>query len=324
MPFIDIFDIIVKQWGENMVNDLIDAGHYQDALTYLTDLNDEEVRYSRLVCLNALGEFKQAKSEALFAKASAKDTYYDVVAIYLNILKELEEYEEAIDLLIEELSMPYIPYQYESLFNAAYDEILLAKQEANYTLESKNQIFSIEEIAVLLDKDDCNDDLLYMALDQLQQLNIRLIIPSIQRFLLDEYKHSFAKSMIIEILIEQQIDEELQVNKFGIVYDFNPSYLPLVLSQDAYEGIYRLMEKELEDDNPSLLAQCQEFLEFVLYSFFPKEIYEDEYNVYAASIHYYLSVLQSMDIDMEDLEIAYNVDENDIQDVVLALKRVEC
>lgn len=307
-----------------MINDLIDSGEYREALEYLTDLNDENVRYQRLICLNALGEYNEARNEALFAKAKAKDTYYDVVAIYLNVLKELEEFEEAIDILIEELSMPYIPYQYESLFNAAYDDILLAKQEVNYTLESKNQIFSVDEIAVLLDKEDCNEDLLYMALEQLQQLNIRLIIPSIRRFLMNPNKHSFAKSMIIEILIEQQIDEEMEVNKFGIVYDFNPSYLPLVLDQNAYEGIYRLMERELEDENPTLLAQCQEFLEFVLYSYYPKEIYEDEYNAYAASIHYYLCVLQSMDIDMEDLVIAYNVEEYEIQDTLLALKRVEC
>lgn len=307
-----------------MINDLIDAGEYKEALEFLTDLNDEMVRYQRLVCLNALGEYEEAKSEALFAKAKAKDTYYDIIAIYLNVLKELEEFEEAIDILIEELSMPYIPYQYESLFNAAYDEILLAKQEANYTLESKNQIFSVDEIAVLLDKDECNEDLLYMALEQLQQLNVRLIISSIRRFLLNPNKHSFAKSMIMEILIEQQIDEDMEVNKYGIIYDFNPSYLSLVLAQDAYEGIYRLMERELEDDNPSLLAQCQEFLEFVLYSYYPKEIYDDEYGAYAAGIHYYLSVLQSMDIDMEDLEIAYNVDEYEIQEIVLALKRVEC
>lgn len=307
-----------------MVNDLIESAEFKEALDLLTDLNDENTRYLRLVCLNALGEYDKARSEAMFAKSYAKDTYYDVVAIYLNVLKELEEFEEAIDILIEELSMPYIPYQYESLFNAAYDDILLAKQEANYIVESKNQIFSVDEIAMLLDKEDCNEDLLYMALEQLQQLNVRLIISAIQRFLMNPNKHPFAKSMIMEILIEQQIDEDMKVYKNEVVYDFNPSYLPLVLSQDAYEGIYRLMERELENDNPSLLALCQEYLEYVLYSYFPKEIYDDEYNAYAASIQYYLSVLQSIDVSMEDLEIAYGIDEFEIQEKLLALKRVEC
>ncbi|MEE0966122.1 MAG: hypothetical protein U0L85_03620 [Bacilli bacterium] len=307
-----------------MVNDLIESGEFKEALEYLTDLNDETIRYQRLVCLNALGDYKQARSEAAFAKANAKETYYDVIAIYLNVLKELEEFEEAINILIEELSMPYIPYQYESLFNAAYDEILLAKQEANYTLEAKNQIFSVDEIAVLLDKEECNDDLLYMALDQLQQLNVRMIIPAIERFLLNPKKHSFAKSIIMETLIEQQIDDEMQVFKNGVIYDFNPAYLPLVLSQNAYEGIYRLLERELEDENPSLLALCQEYLEYVLYSYFPKEIYDDEYAVYAAGIQYYLSLLQSIEISMEDLEIAYGVDESEIEEIILALKQIEC
>ena len=307
-----------------MVNDLIESGEFKEALEYLTDLNDETIRYQRLVCLNALGDYKQARSEAAFAKANAKETYYDVIAIYLNILKELEEFEEAINILIEELSMPYIPYQYESLFNAAYDEILLAKQEANYTLEAKNQIFSVDEIAVLLDKEECNDDLLYMALDQLQQLNVRMIIPAIERFLLNPKKHSFAKSIIMETLIEQQIDDEMKVFKNGVIYDFNPTYLPLVLSQNAYEGIYRLLERELEDENPSLLALCQEYLEYVLYSYFPKEIYDDEYAVYAAGIQYYLSLLQSIEISMEDLEIAYGVDESEIEEIILALKQIEC
>ena len=307
-----------------MVNDLIESGEFREALDYLTDLNDEQTRYLRLVCLNALGEYQTARNEAVFAKANAKETYYDVVAIYLNILKELEEFEEAINLLIEELSMPYIPYKYESLFNAAYDDILLAIQEANYTLEAKNQIFSVDEIAVLLDKDECNDDLLYMALDQLQQLNVRMIIPAIERFLMNPKKHSFAKSIIIETLIEQQIDDEMQVYKNGVVYDFNPVYLPLVLSQNAYEGIYRLMERELEDDNPSLLALCQEYLEYLLYSYFPKEIYDDEYGIYAAGIQYYLSVLQSIEVSMEELEIAYGVDEADIEEIILALKQIEC
>ena len=307
-----------------MVNDLIESGEFKEALEYLTDLNDETIRYQRLVCLNALGDYKQARSEAAFAKANAKETYYDVIAIYLNILKELEEFEEAINILIEELSMPYIPYQYESLFNAAYDEILLAKQEANYTLEAKNQIFSVDEIAVLLDKEECNDDLLYMALDQLQQLNVRMIIPAIERFLLNPKKHSFAKSIIMETLIEQQIDDEIQVFKNGVIYDFNPAYLPLVLSQNAYEGIYRLLERELEDENPSLLALCQEYLEYLLYSYFPKEIYDDEYGIYAAGIQYYLSVLQSIEVSMEELEIAYGVDEADIEEIILALKQIEC
>ena len=306
-----------------MVEELIQSGEYRQALAYLNDIQDEKTRYLRLVCLVGLGEYKQAKQEGLVAKMNAKETYYDVVSMYVTTLKELGEYEEAIDILIEELSMPYIPYQYEMMFNTAYDEVLLEKQEANYEVESRNQIFSIEEIAQILKNKECNEDLLYMALDQLQQLNVRMIIPVIQEYLLNPDRHFFAKTLLIEIMIEQQVDEEFEVEKFGQYYSINPSYMPLVLQQTSYEGIVKYLQDGLEDENPVLYEQCVEYLEYTLYVLYPQEIYEDEYRIYAGAIHYYVASFQSIDVDIEDIEMMYYTDRYEIEEKISILKRVE-
>ena len=307
-----------------MIEELIQNGDYQQALTMLDDMNDETTRYLRLVCLVGLGEYQRAKSEGAWAKANAKETYYDVVSMYVTTLKELGEFEEAIDILIEELSMPYIPYQYEALFNAAYDELLLDKQEANYEVESKNQIFSIEEIAQVLKNKKCNEDLLYMALDQLQQLNVRMIIPTIQDYLMNPRNHFFAKTLLIEILIDQQVDEDMQVEKFGRYYDINPSYMALVLEQNQYAETLKYLQNGIENENPTLFEQCVEYLEYTLYALYPQEIYDEECHVLAAAIHYYVATLQSMDIDLEDLEVMYYCDKNEIEQQILALKQIEC
>ncbi len=307
-----------------VVEELIEIGDYQRALSLLTDLQDENVRYLRLVCLVALEQYHQAKDEGLYAKMNAKETYYDVISLYVTTLKELQEYEEAINILIEELSMPYIPYQYETMFNAAYDEILLDKQETNWQIESKNQIFSIEEIEQILKNKQTNEDLLYMALDQLQQLNIRMIIPTIKDYLMDPQRHFFAKTLLLEILIEQQVDDEIQLEKFGQYYDINPSFSPLVLQQIAYEGIIKYLQNGLEDENPTLFQQCVEFLEYVLYAIYPKEIYEDEFHIKAAAIHYYVATLLAIDMDIEDIEMMYYCDKYDIENEILALKAIEC
>ena len=163
--------------------------------------------------------------------------------------------------------MPYIPYQYETLFNTAYDEVLLDKQEANYEVESKSQIFSIEEISQVLKNKECNEDLLYMALDQLQQLNVRMIIPVIQDYLMNPQNHFFAKTLLIEIMIDQQIDEDIQVEKFGRYYDINPSYMALVLEQTQYAETLKYLQNGIEDENPSLFEQCVEYLEYTLYKY---------------------------------------------------------
>ena len=242
----------------------------------------------------------------------------------VTTLKELGEFEEAINILIEELSMPYIPYQYETLFNTAYDEVLLDKQEANYEVESKNQIFSIEEISQVLKNKECNEDLLYMALDQLQQLNVRMIIPVIQDYLMNPQNHFFAKTLLIEIMIDQQIDEDIQVEKFGRYYDINPSYMALVLEQTQYAETLKYLQNGIEDENPSLFEQCVEYLEYTLYALYPQDIYEEDCHVLAAAIHYYVATLQSMDIDLDDLEVMYYCDKFEIEQQILALKQIEC
>lgn len=153
-----------------------------------------------------------SQKEGLKAKALAEETYYDVVAIYVSILKDLEEFEEAINIIVEELSMPYIPYQYETVYNAAYDELLLAKQEAS--LEGTSQkIFNEEEIENILTKEDTNEDLLYMAIEQMEGMNIRRMIVPIRQFIRNNDKPDFAKSLLIELMIDQEIDEDMEVIK---------------------------------------------------------------------------------------------------------------
>ena len=56
-----------------MIEEYIANSQFQDALDLLTDLDDETVRYQRLVCLYGLGQYQQAKNEGMLAKI--KDVY---------------------------------------------------------------------------------------------------------------------------------------------------------------------------------------------------------------------------------------------------------
>lgn len=305
-----------------MIEEYIESGMYKDALELLNDFQDENVRYQRLVCLYGLKELFQAKEEAIFAKENAKDTYYDVVSIYLSILKELEEFEEAIDIVIEELSMPYIPYQYESMFNAAYDALLLAKQEANEQLQTKTTIFNEEELIRILNT-PVNDDLLFMAIDQLNSMNVRSMLHDIALCLQNESKPSLAKSLLLEILIDQQVEEDLTVVKNDRTYYVNPYYLTKVSESEAFNEISDYLIRQLEDDNPSLLMVCLEFLSYYLFNVFPAYIDDSEYGLIAASIHYYIASLQYIEIDIEDLAFDYQVDSEEIMEKIDSLKQIE-
>lgn len=305
-----------------MIEDLLELGKYKEALQYLNDMDDEMVRYQRLVCLYALKEYDQAYKEGIKAKVLAGETYYDVVAIYVSILKELEKYDEAIDIIVEELSMPYIPYQYETMFNAAYDDLLLAKQEASYD-GNIQKIFNEEDINNILSRDECNEELLYMAIEQMEGMNIRRVLPAVRGFIASNSKPDFAKSLLIELMIDQEVDEEMTVVKKGISYDINPIYEPMVLASEARSVIHQTLSQVIEDDNPSLFLMCEQFLDFYLYSIYPKYIDDSDYRNIAAAIHYHLASMQYIDIEMEDIEISYNVDKEEVYDVMKSIQAVE-
>jgi hypothetical protein len=183
---------------------------------------------------------------------------------------------------------------------------------------------SAQEIGRLLDRDKVNDDLIYMALDQLQQLNIRMIMPEVARFLKNPHKSSFAKTLIMEILIDQQVDEEFTVVKGDETYYFNGSYSPLVLERECYTLIGKSLSRVLEDDNPTLLSQCLDYLEYYLYTIYPKDIMPEDCDLVAATLHYYVATLQNMPVDPSDIEIDYNCDLSDVEKEILALKQLEC
>lgn len=306
-----------------MIEQLIESGQYKEALNYLHDLDDEHVRYARLVCLYGLKEYQQARAEGMKAKALASETYYDVIAIYVSILKEIEEFEEAIDIIVEELSMPYIPYQYETVFNHAYDELLLAKKEANEGMDYKNHAFTIDDIENVLGRDDVNEDLLYMAIEQMEGMNIRRLLPVIRLFIQNNEKPDFAKSLLMELMIDQEIDEDMVMVKQGVRYDINPSYAPLVLNQETAVSILQLLSDAIEDDNPSLFMMCEQFLDFYLYQVYPKYIDENDYRAIAGAIHYYLASMQYIDIELADIEYLYNCDQDDVMEVMKSIQTIE-
>lgn len=304
-----------------MINEYMENQEYQKALKLLTDLEDENVRLQRLICLVGLNEYNQALQEAIIAKVKAEQSYYEVVGLYLTILKELEQYDEAIDMVIEELSMPYIPNNYEMMFNEVYDQLLLAKHESEF--DYNNQTFNLEDIEAILMGRNTNSDVIYLAINQMQSLNIRRLLPYIHAFLKNEQAPSFAKSLIIEMLIEQVIDEEFLVVKGYREEYINPSLMNPVLEQLSVDRIVAALSENMEDDNPSLFDQALQFLTVYLYEIFPETIEDDQVNNLAGAIHYYLATLQDIDISLEEIELDYYGDEAQIQEYLENFKAIE-
>lgn len=304
-----------------MINELIENHEYSEALKLLNDFDDEAVRLQRLVCLVGLDDYQQALKEVMIAKVKAESSYYEVVGMYLTILKELERYDEAIDMVVEELSMPYVPANYEMMYNEVYDQLLIAKHESS--IDYNNMTFNLEDIEAILSGRDTNPEVIYLAINQMQSLNIRRLIPYIHSFLKNPNVPNFSKSMVIEMMIEQVIDEEFMVVK-GYYEDYiNPSLMTGVLDQPETGAVVDLLSSNLEDENPTLYEQALQFATIYLYDIFPRTISEDEVNSLAGAIHYYLATLQDIRLDLEDVEIAYYADGDEIAEYLENFRAIQ-
>lgn len=287
-----------------MIEEMIAQGRYQEALDSLDDLDDEQVRYYRLMCLYGLGQYENGLREATSAKIQAKDTYYDVLCYYLYFLKECEQYETAIQTLVEELSMPYIPYEYESKLNEVYDEILLEKREAMAVYEGQKVIMNDEELEMFLLKGGSVETAPF-ALEQLASRNIRQFLYPIEQFLKNPERSSLDKSMLLEILRDQEVDYTFEVCKHDYNVEVNPLYLQSVLESDIYMSCGVQLEQVIEDENPALFEMCIQFLEYYLYDWYPMfELYES-YEALSCAIHGYVAALANIDADLEDLSYTY-------------------
>ena len=69
--------------------------------------------------------------------------------------------------------------------------------------------FNEEAIENILTKKDTNEDLLYMAIEQMEGMNIRRMIVPIRQFIRDNDQPDFAKSLLIVLMFDQDIDEDL-------------------------------------------------------------------------------------------------------------------
>ena len=205
----------------------------------------------------------------------------------------------------------------EQIANRLTSDVKLPSTTTIYRMIHQNRSGNI------LMKDLPNEDLLYMAIEQMEGINIRRLLPAIRNFLKDENKPSFAKSLLIELMIDQEIDEEMTLVKKGIEYGINPSYAPLVLNQEVGGTILNLLSEGIEDDNPSLYSLCEQFLNFYLYLVYPKYIDDYDYRPIAAAIHYHIASMQYIDIELDDIEYLYNCDKEEILEKLNEIKEIE-
>ncbi len=174
-----------------------------------------------------------------------KNKYYQEKELEINDLISTEKFEEALSIINEELSMPYIPMKFEEYLLESINKIPLSnRHNTSYSL-------SLEKIVDLL-----------LQLDKTKN-DVRDLIGQLSRFNLEnekeELEYYFNKStntrnraMTFELLIKMKVDIECALG--------NPSTSVSITDLQEYKDDLIRIKDKLEDDFPELVDVCIDLL----------------------------------------------------------------
>ena len=194
------------------------------------------------------------------------DSYYDTLIKQCEALMQQQEYAQALKLLEEELSMPYIPKQVEDKIIVMYNE---CRSALRLSQKISTKVYAIEELL----KGSIDEQ--FQAVEQLRSSNIRNHLALVQETF-DTNENDWVKAFLIEALCEQNVSEEFTMQRDGLQYAFIPCALTLPRESETIHQCVEEMRAWFESENPSFLSQCVETLMQEAYLRLPMDIDETE------------------------------------------------
>ena len=275
---------------------------FQEALQYTE--GDESLLSVYAFALYETRNFQEAKAICEKLLAIGPQLYIETMELYLTILMELKEFKQVETLIDSLLEEDVIPPESQDKF--------IHIRDLNATIADKQD----QGISEKLETDEAYEqfevDYFFSQtnLQQMQQMqairdvNIRPLQELLVAIIEDNRVHPMIQSFALYLLVQQEIDVEVQVEKFDEERTVNPSKLQFPDEMPVAKQVLKLIESALEQE-PSTLEMVQYLLArhmFVTYPFEwfqyqPDEIVEG----YIDYVHAMFGEVKETDYDLLDL-----------------------
>lgn len=250
------------------------------------------------------GNLKMAKEIAADMLKSGRGDYIQVIEMYLMILVQLNEYSEvvtAIEALLEDREIPVDKHEH-FMKMLEFGRKMKDGTEKYETAEMDDEQPEEQELD-LFESEDINKQVL--ALGSLTNVNIRPFIKVLKKFAGSEEGHPFIKTMLVNILREQEYSEEIGVSKFGWNESFTPTHLPDVKEYIEDSGVLQLLADEIENDDPVLYEQVQSLVERYFFLVYPYKTPVGKPAAWAAAVHFTANEYYGFDDPLEEFADLY-------------------
>lgn len=205
--------------------------------------------------------------------------YYDRLLEDVKALIKDEKFIEARQLLDVELNMPYVPLQYEQEYQSLFT--YCNQQLAG---KAKSKTYDQEDIEALLFG---SVDQASVACEILATSNVRKHLEMIEKYLSDK-PNVLIRTLLIEILIDQNVHEEIKLDYDGLHVEFIAAYVEPIAERESTEEMVKILSDDFENDNPTFYKMCIDCLVKELYFRLPFSVEEEECRYLTTAISAYV------------------------------------
>lgn len=301
----------LKERYLDMGTALLKNKKYQEALEMFSEakkLNEDkaEIYLGMAICLMELGELVEAKE--ICKKMLLEDIghYFTVLQIYLTILIQLREYLEVqatIEAVLEENHLPAesAEHFYKLLeFSRKMTQNDMTFIEDDEMEDEAIQSFYLEDIL-----EDPTKQIDYIQ--SLRDRNLSKHFSALKILLENPTTHPMVKSMILHIMIENEVEKEVTVYKFGESITIIPAELEDISELPFTKKVLTVLDDTLGNENPTLFEAVKELWIRHLYVLFPFLPQPADANLWAAALHLVGYEMHGITIDTKEVQDSYEV-----------------
>lgn len=256
--------------------DLIENKRYSEALQAFHEFTllstpTPEVRIAIVVCLLELGRYDEAKKKCKRLLETGEGDYFNILQLYITILLQISEYNEAvytIETLLEEGKIPSQHLEH-------YYQLLEFSRKRVKPIESPEIQHEKKDYSMLIEEKDIMSKLKFIQ--TLGKEDVEDILPILKEFLENRKQDPMLKTILIQYLQDHSVNQEFVINKFDNKIEFNPSVLTGMFDHPFAKSVLAKLEDYLEQENPTLytaIKQIWEQMLFIMYPVIPQPINE--------------------------------------------------
>lgn len=323
IPFPKLKERLIEKGLEALTNK-----KFKEALTLLLQAQElergnHEIELGIVICLFELGELEQAKENCLTMLKEDIGDYFHVLQIYVTILIQLGQYDEVkttIEAVLDDNSVP--PEYLDNLSQLLeLSKRMLYSDEVKIETENSNENVKEHLQNVLYNEETIGNQI--AAIQSLKELNIRKYLDILVPFLAKHDKHPIVKTIILQLLVTNQVDLEIEVEKLGETIKVNPIKLVDPSLSPFTNQVLSILDEQLQNDNPTLYETAKEIWLQFLFVLYPFTLEEEDPSTYAATLHLYSAELHGMEIQNRTLEQIYGVSLFELKHTLNKLQMVE-